>query len=84
MHAISPGLGFDLYLVPKETGSILRLREAVEVCRIPTTGPIVVHCRYVCVCVYVYVDVYANVYVCMCMHRCVCTENYIGLQSACL
>ena len=33
--------------VPKETGSILKLREAVDACRIPSSGPLVVHCRYV-------------------------------------
>ena len=33
--------------VPKETGSILQLREAVDACRVPQSGPVVVHCRYV-------------------------------------
>jgi protein tyrosine phosphatase len=35
------------FSVPKETGSILKLREAVDACRIPTSGPLVVHCRYI-------------------------------------
>ena len=37
-----------MYLgVPKETRSILKLQEAVDAFRIPTSGPLVVHCRYI-------------------------------------
>jgi protein tyrosine phosphatase len=33
--------------VPRETGSTLRLREAVDAFRAPTSGPVLVHCRSV-------------------------------------
>jgi len=39
-------LSIFLVGVPKETSSILKLREAVNSCRGPETGPVVVHCRY--------------------------------------
>ena len=48
--------------VPKETSSILKLREAVDAFRGPSSGPVLVHCRYVGIYPNTHLYIIANVF----------------------